>query len=146
MTESGVIASFATISPEMISHIVDVSIFHRERRASVAWDYRYQTLQVTSSTEWIGITIPAARARREITAQSLAMACAICKAEVSTGMMSCPRFRTRFHYGLEGGRGVVAHAKMLFRKADDAPANAGKVEKYRAKRSDNQGRGVYSAL
>lgn len=74
------------------------------------------------------------------------MDCAIRKAEVPMGMMSCPRCRARFHYRFGVTREVVAQSKMLFRISNDAPAKVGKVAKDRAERSGNQGRGVTSAL
>lgn len=108
VTESGVIASFVVTphspppTPELISHIVDVPFFHGERRAAVVWDYRYQALEITPTTEWIGSTIPAQPVRHPSTVSSAAIECAICKADVPMGMMSCPRCRARFHFGFEG--------------------------------------------
>lgn len=99
-------------------------------------------LEVTSATAWIGSNIPATPVKHEACAQKDAMQCAVCRADIPKGLMSCPRCKARFHYGFEGTREVVAQARMLFRIADEAPANVGKTAQTQAKQSGNQGRGV----
>ena len=146
MTESGCIASFATVPPALISHIVDVSFYMGERRTAVVWDYRYVDLEVTSTTEWLGAIVPASPLRHRAYEPGMAMTCMICKADVPKGLMSCPRCKARFHYGFDGTREVVAQARMLFRIQDEAPTKVGKLAQSRAKQSGNQGRGVYSAM